>query len=88
MLAAKVRNALTFYLPHSEIPNIEIRLHETILYNSIFRADDQLLVNQHAYGVPAAHSPVFLYRMDEGTDISTAYLRSFETVWESAKSEL
>ena len=39
--------------------NIEIRLHRTVLYNSIYRADGQLLVNQHTYGIPAAQAPVF-----------------------------
>lgn len=58
-MPAKVRNALTLYHPLREVPNIEIRLHRTTLYNSIYRADDQLLVNQHAYGVHASHAPVF-----------------------------
>jgi transcriptional regulator with XRE-family HTH domain len=87
-VSAKVRNALTFYRQYSKIPQIEIRLHEAVLYNSIFRSDNQLLVNQHAYGVPAAHSPVFFYRRIERSDISTTYIHSFETVWESAKSLL
>lgn len=51
-----VDTALTLYRPLS---NAEIKLHQVVLYNSIYRADDQLLVNQHAYGIPAAHSPVF-----------------------------
>ena len=29
----------------------EIRLHRAVLYNSIYQADDQLLVSQHAYGI-------------------------------------
>jgi hypothetical protein len=44
------------------VEKIEIRLHRTVLYNSIYRADDQLLVNQHAYGLPAAQAPVFCLR--------------------------
>ena len=85
-MAAKVRNALTLYRPLMGIEHIEIRLHEAVLYNSIYRADDQLFVNQHAYGIPAAHSPVFCYRESESGDIATAYLDSFEKVWMSAKS--
>jgi hypothetical protein len=83
-MPAKIRNALALYQPLAETGNIEIRLHQTVLYNSIYRADDQLLVNQHAYGTPAAHSPVFaLNRTDEG-DMTDAYLRSFERIWDSA----
>ena len=53
-IAAKIRNALTLCRPLSTVENIEIRLHRTVLYNSIYRAGDQLLVNQHTYGIPAA----------------------------------
>jgi hypothetical protein len=85
-MAAKIRNTLTLYRPLAGIGHIEIRLHEAILYNSIYRADGQVFVNQHAYGIPAAHSPVFCYREAGNGDIATAYLDSFERVWMSAKS--
>ena len=49
-MAARIRNALTLYHPLMSEENIEIRLHRTVLYNSIYRADNQLLVNQHTYG--------------------------------------
>jgi hypothetical protein len=32
----------------------QIRLHDTPLYNSIYRFDDELLVNTHVYGLLAA----------------------------------
>jgi hypothetical protein len=47
-MPAKIRNALTLYRSVAKLENVEIRLHQTVLYNSIYRADDQLLVNQHA----------------------------------------
>ncbi len=80
-MAAKVRNALTLYRPLTGIDHIEVRLHGVVLYNSIYRADDQLFVNQHAYGVPAAHSPVFCYRQSESSSVADSYLNSFEKVW-------
>ena len=58
-MAAKIRNALALYQPLRDAGNAEIRLHRTVLYNSIYRADDDMLVNQHAYGIPGAHAPVF-----------------------------
>jgi transcriptional regulator with XRE-family HTH domain len=85
-MAAEVRNALTHYNPLARSDNVEIRLHEAALYNSIYRSDDQLFVNQHAYGTPAAHSPVFCYRESDGGDMITTYLDSFEKVWKEAKS--
>ncbi|MWK33257.1 hypothetical protein GEV43_03835 [Actinomadura sp. J1-007] len=44
-LAAKIRNALVLYEPLRDLDNVEIRLHDTVLYNSIYRADDDLLIN-------------------------------------------
>lgn len=84
-MAAKVRNALTLYRPLLGIERIEIRLHQAVLYNSLYRADDCLFVNQHAYAIAAARSPVFCYRDSERGGIATPYLDSFETVWTSAR---
>lgn len=83
-MASKVRNALTHYRPMAKSENIEIRLHQTVLYNSIYRVDDQLLVNQHAHGIPAAYSPVFCFRESNGGDMTSAYIDSFERVWMAA----
>ena len=67
------------------VEHIEIRLHETVLYNSIYRADDRIFVNQHVYGIPAAHSPLFCYCQSASGDTAAAYLDSFEKVWISAE---
>jgi hypothetical protein len=82
-MAAKVRNALALCRPLCEIPNVEIRLHRAALYNSIYRADDQLLVNQHTYGAPAAHAPVFHLHGKHG-GMTVSYIESFHLVWSAA----
>ena len=61
-MAAKVRNSIVLFRPLQAIENVEIRLHGTTLYNSIYRADDQLLVNTHIYGTMASNAPVFHLR--------------------------
>jgi transcriptional regulator with XRE-family HTH domain len=84
-MAAKIRNALTLYRPLLKCGNVEIRLHQTVLYNSLYQADDRLFVNQHAYGIPAAHAPVFSFRVRECGDMGRAYLNSFQRVWAAAQ---
>jgi hypothetical protein len=42
------------------------------------------MVNQHAYGTRAAHSPVFTVRRAEVGGMLDAYLGSFERVWAGA----
>jgi hypothetical protein len=85
-MAAKTRNALALYRPLRDSGHAQIRLHRTVLYNSIYRADDDMLVNQHAYGIPAAHAPVFHLHRNPGTDMFGSYIASFERVWCAAIS--
>jgi len=85
-MAAKIRNALILYRPLGAVENIQIRLHRTVLYNSIYRADDQLMVNQHTYGIPAAQASVFcLCDRDDG-EMAALYLDSFEQIWTNSAS--
>ncbi|HET8658243.1 MAG TPA: XRE family transcriptional regulator [Micromonosporaceae bacterium] len=63
MMSARIRNALVLYWPLADAPAAELRLHDTVLYNSIYRADDLLLVNTHAHGCPALARPGALLAM-------------------------
>jgi len=81
---AKMRKALTLYRTVAELENVEIRLHQTVLYNSIYQADDQLFVNQHAYGIPAMNAPVFCLRDIGDGEMTALYRNSFEFAWASA----
>jgi len=62
-----------------------MRLAQTTLYASIFRFDDQVLVNFHLFGNPAAASPVLHFRQRHNTGIAANVLRSFEAVWAQAE---
>jgi hypothetical protein len=82
-IAAKIRNVLlAYYRPYASYPGIHIKLHATTLYNSIYWFDDDMLVNTHAYGVPANFAPVLhLRHLSSGTLFQT-YARSFDRVWD------
>ncbi|MDH3681545.1 MAG: XRE family transcriptional regulator [Acidimicrobiia bacterium] len=83
-VVSRVRNAMSFYQPHIEHGCMDIRLHDTTLYNSIFRFDDEMLVNSHVYGLPAAHAPVIHLRRLNGGELFTIYQGAFDRVWSSA----
>jgi hypothetical protein len=83
-MAAKIRNALALYRPLLDVGNVEIRLHRATLYNSLYQADNDLLVNQHAYGIPAANAPVFHLRCGEGSGMFSSYVQSFGRIWSSS----
>jgi hypothetical protein len=84
-VSAKIRNALSFLRPLATEGLIEVRLHDTTLYNSIYRVDDQVLVNAHVYGNTAAGAPVLHLRKVSGGSLVTVYLECIERVWEQAK---
>jgi hypothetical protein len=64
---------------------VQFRLHSTVLYNSIYRADDELLVNPHVYGAAASQAPVMHLRRVAGGGMVRTYLDSFERVWSRAR---
>jgi transcriptional regulator with XRE-family HTH domain len=84
-MAAKIRNALALYRPLRTVEGIEFRFHQTVLYNSIYRADDQALVNTHIQGLTAAHAPVWHLRRLPGGELTGLYFDSFERVWEASE---
>lgn len=85
LMAARVRNALALFRPLASATGVELRLHDTVLYNSIFRADDDLLVNVQVYGCPASLTPVLYLHQSGDDDMACKYVHSFEHVWASAR---
>lgn len=83
-MAAKIRNALLNYAPLFSVPGVEFRLHGTTLYNSIYRADNELLANGHVYGVGAYLAPVIHLQRVPGGELFDTYAESLERIWESA----
>lgn len=83
-ITAKIRNALALYRPLRTVEGVEFRFHRTVLYNSIYLADDQVLVNTHIHGVAAAQAPVWHLHKLAGGELTSLYIDSFERVWESA----
>ncbi|MEO3810716.1 helix-turn-helix transcriptional regulator [Sphaerisporangium sp. B11E5] len=84
LMTARINNAIKLYQPLQSVDGIEIRLHRTTLYNSIYRADNNILVNLHAYATPAAQAPVMHIHTQDDTTTATTYLTSIEHTWASA----
>lgn len=84
-LAAKIRASLFYYRALPAVPGCEVRLHDTTLYNSLFRYDDTLLVNPHVYGQPASANPVLHLKWSGDGGWFDDYAHSFDAVWASAR---
>ena len=62
-----------------------VRLSGATLYASIFRFDDDVLLNTHLWGNPAGDSPVYHFRKQHDAGIAAGAIRSFERVWAAAQ---
>lgn len=84
-MAARIRYALSWYQPILDCPNLEVGFHSTVLYNSILRFDDQMLINPHIYGMPAFRAPVLHLRRIQGGPLFETYSECFERVWSECR---
>lgn len=84
-LAARARISHRYLEPALGTPGVELRLHDTILYNSIYRFDNDMLVNPHVLGAPAGQNPVLHFRYVPGGRTFRHYMRSFDYAWDRAK---
>ncbi|WKV71934.1 helix-turn-helix domain-containing protein [Streptomyces sp. PCS3-D2] len=84
-IESRCRLALMHYRPLADVPGIELRTHSTTLYNSLYRADDEVLVNAHVWGVNAYGAPVWHLRRHEAGGMFDTYADSFNAVWETAR---
>jgi transcriptional regulator with XRE-family HTH domain len=83
-IAHKIRNTLVHYEPLAAVAGVDVRLHRTTLYHSIYRFDDEMLVSLHVHGLPAAHAPLLhLRRLSEG-DLFTTYTEAYDRIWSEA----
>jgi transcriptional regulator with XRE-family HTH domain len=81
-IPARVRMALAYYAPLAGVPGVDFRLQKETLYNSIFVYDDEMLVNQHVYGMYGYMAPILHLRRMDGGDFFDMFISSFERVWE------
>lgn len=84
-LAARINYAIAWHRPAFGAPNLRVGLHSTVLYNSILRFDDQMLINPHIYSMPAFRAPIIhLRKIDDGPLFNT-YAECFERIWKSCR---
>ncbi|MGW4299985.1 XRE family transcriptional regulator [Streptomyces sp. NPDC004646] len=83
-VAYKVREVMKLYRPLYSVDGIEFRMHRSTLHNSLYRSDDEWLINTQVYGVSAPMAPVLHLRRVAGAELVSTYQQSFEKVWSEA----
>jgi transcriptional regulator with XRE-family HTH domain len=84
-IATRCELALMHYRPLFGHPRISVHVHDTTLYNSIYRFDDELLVNAHVWGWNAFAAPVLHVRRLAGGRLFSTYVQSFDAIWEQSR---
>ncbi|MBO0609351.1 XRE family transcriptional regulator [Myceligenerans salitolerans] len=85
LLSARCRLTWSYLKPILGNQGIEARKHGSTLYASIYRFDDTLMANVHAYGAPAGQSPIMHINRIPGGRLFAHYMESFERTWEGAE---
>lgn len=85
-LGAKARASLSYFTELRSVENCAIRLHDTTLYASLFRYDDQLMVNPHILGRPSSANPLLQVRDTDGDGMFKKYMSGFEEAWKGAET--
>lgn len=76
----EIREALALFAGLREI-GAEIRLHRAVLYNSVYRGDDRLLVIQHLYGISGERAPALYLQTAGIEDMTTTYINVLDHFW-------
>ncbi|MDJ1138277.1 XRE family transcriptional regulator [Streptomyces iconiensis] len=83
-IESRCRLAAMHFRPLVGVTGIGVRTHSTTLYNSLYRSDDQVVVNAHVWGVNAYASPLWQLRRGGDGGLFDTYATSFDAVWATA----
>ncbi len=83
-IVSRCQLALLHYRPLIGVERVSVHVHDTTLYNSIYRFDDEMLVNAHLYATNAYAAPVLHLRRLDGGQLFANYAQSFDAVWEGS----
>jgi len=85
-VATKVRNSLQLLRrPLQKAPGVQVRLHASTLYTSIYRSDDTMIANTHVLGLPAAQAPAMHLRRLSAGGLFDTYAAMYDRVWDEAE---
>ena len=83
-VVARSRNSVELLTPHLHTPGVQVRSHRTTLYTSIFRVDDDMIINFHVYGSPGRNNPVMIFSRRDQPRLWATFEDAFTRVWDQA----
>lgn len=83
-VVARCRTTAELLAPRATTPGLQIRMHQTTLYTSMFRVDDCMIANYHIYGSPGRNNPVMVFARPDEPRLWATLEQAFDRVWENA----
>ena len=80
-LPARIQTTLYQIRDLHQCENIQIHLHRTPMYNSVFRFDDEMFVTTHLYGLHGSKAPLFHLRRLGAHGIFADFASHFDNLW-------
>lgn len=84
-LPARIQTTLYQFRQLHHHVNIAIHLHETPMYNSVFRFDDEMFVTTHLYGLHGSKAPLFHLRRLGAHGIFADFAAHFDNLWATTR---
>ena len=80
-LPDRIRTTMYHLREIVDYPGIEVKYHTAILYNSIFRCDNEMFLTTHLHGLHGSKAPLLHLHYLEQDGVFANYLSHFEAVW-------
>ncbi|MEZ5175157.1 MAG: XRE family transcriptional regulator [Acidimicrobiia bacterium] len=80
-LSDRIRTTIDHFKPLFGVEGVDLRFHQTRMYNSVFRGDDEMLVTPHLYGLKGYRAPLLHIRRLADDGMFDGLRAHFERVW-------
>lgn len=80
-LPDRIRTTLDHFEPLRGVEGIDLRFHETRMYNSVFRGDDEMFVTPHLYALRGYRAPLLCLRRATDDGVFDGFLAHFKRIW-------
>jgi len=80
-LPDRIRTTIDHFRPLFGVEGIDVRFHQTRMYNSVFRGDNQIFVTPHLYGLKGYRAPLLHIRRATDDGMFDGFLAHFERIW-------
>ncbi len=77
----RIRTTIDHFEPLFGVDGIDLRFHQTRMYNSVFRGDDEMFVTPHLFGLKGYRAPLLHIRRLADDGVFDGFLAHFERVW-------